>query len=405
MPRRSSLHRNSLDRNALLLTVALWCAPASPVAAEPGVDQELGDPSNGNRIVGNQRDLAQTFTAGLSGVITRVDVKVSIPTTAPVPYDLVVDLRHTDAFGLPAASDTDVLDRRVVPASIFPTFLDPLDFSAIEGLAVPVETGEELALVLRSPSSPTGVSPYDWRTGAPGDPYPGGINACRGTEIALCESGWAALSGDMQFRTWVDPSLRVDASVGEPGNGLRIIGGERDLAQTFTIETSGTLRWIDLQLSRPSTFEDLWDLEVDVRPTTVEGLPVEDDGAALATRTLTSGQVPNFLAPRTATRIDELAIPVTAGDRLAVVLRSPTSPENVAPYDWFGGPSGDAYAGGSTFCRGAAIPLCAAGWADLASDMQVRVVVEVPEPAGAALGAVARAALGSLASRYARPSR
>lgn len=389
----------------LLLAFALSGAPAMPAAAEPGVDQELGDPANGNRIVGNQRDLAQTFTAGVSGVITRVDVKVSIPTTAPVPYDLVVELRNTDEFGLPDASDTDVLDRRVVPASSFPTFLDPIEFTAIEGLAVPVEAGEERALVLRSPSSPEGIAPYDWRAGAAGDPYPGGVSACRGTEIALCASGWAALGGDMQFRTWVDPSLRVDASVGEPGNGLRIVGDERDLAQTFTIETSGTLRWIDLQLRRPTTFEDPWDLEVDVRPTTAEGIPVEDDGAALATRTLSSGQIPNFLLPRTATRIDDLAIPVTAGDRLAVVLRSPASPMGVAPYDWFAGPFGDAYAGGSTFCRGADIPQCAAGWADLESDMQMRVVVEVPEPAGASLGAVAFAALGALARRYARPSR
>ncbi|RIL01803.1 MAG: hypothetical protein DCC71_17140 [Proteobacteria bacterium] len=391
-------------RVAAIAGCVLACAAAG-AGAEPVVDQALGDPDNGNRIVGHERDVAQTFTAGVGGVITRVDVKISIPTTAPVPYDLVVDLRPTTELGMPVEDDDAALDRRVVPASAFPTFLDPLDFTAIEGLAVPVEPGDLLGLVLRAPSSPEGVAPYDWRAGAAGDPYESGTPACRGAAIVSCATGWRTIGGDQQFRTWVDPALRVEASVGEPGNGLRIVGDARELAQTFTIEHTGTLRWIDLQLRRPTTFEDPYELVVDVRPTSAGGAPLEDDGAALATRTFASGQVPTFLAPRTATRVDDLAIPVAAGDVLAVVLRSPSAPENVAPYDWFAGPAGDAYAGGAAYCRGAAIEQCASGWSELAGDMQMRAVVEVPEPGGAAPACAALAALGAVARRYARVSK
>lgn len=387
---------------AVLSTLA--CAIAVAAGAEPAIDQEQGDPANGTRIVGNERDLAQTFTAGVSGVLTRVDLKISLPTTAPIPYDLVVDLRPTTELGLPTEDDGIVLDRVVVPADTFPTFLQPIDFTGIEGLAVPVEASETLAIVLRSPTSPQDTAPYDWRSGPFGDSYAGGTAACRGDAIPLCASGWASLGSDQQFRTWVDPALRVDASIGDPGNGLRIVGNGRELAQTFTIETTGILRWIDLQVQQPVSLVQPYDLVVDVRPT-AGGAPVEDDGAALATRTLTSADVPTFLEPRQATRVDELNLPVTAGDVLAVVLRSPSAPENTAPYDWFAGPFGDPYAGGSLFCRGSALTQCAGGWAALGGDVQMKTVIEVPEPGRGALAVAAIAALRAVARRYPRASK
>lgn len=383
---------------ALLLS---W-AVAGPAHAEPVVDSEVGGPGNGTSIVGNARDLAQTFTAGQDGVITRVDVTISIPTTAPVPYDLELDLRETTPEGAPVESDEPVLDGRRVPAAAFPNFLEPLEPTAIEDLAVAVAAGDVLALVLRSPTSPENTAPYDWHAGPFGDPYPGGARFCRGAEIALCENGWAPLSGDQQFRIWVDPTLRLDAVVTDPPNGLSIVGGERDLAQTFTVATTGVLQRIDLKLQIPTTVPEDRELVVDVRPVGEDGAPVEDDEAALATRVLAMADVPDFLEPRRFTVLDGLGIPVQAGDRLAVVLRTPDVPAGIAPFDWFNGPFGDPYAGGSMYCRGAEIPLCEGGWADLDRDAQFRVLVEVPEPGAAGLGLAAAGALAVLRRRRGR---
>jgi hypothetical protein len=94
---------------------------------------------------------------------------------------------------------------------------------------------------------------------------------------------------------------------------------------------------------------------------------------------------------------------VTAGQRLAVVLRA-SAAEDTTPYDWFVGPPGDDFAGGSSFCRGAGTSACASGWADIGGDMQMRVVVELPEPAVGATSAVAIAGVAALAC-YARASK
>lgn len=380
---QTKTRRRAIARGLLLVC---WGLGAPSAGADPVIDQEIGEPDNGNRIIGDERDVAQTLTVGTGGVLTRVDLKISLPTTAPVPEQLWVEIRPTTLAGLPTEDDTAVLDRIVVDAEIFPTFLEPIDFTAIEGFGVAVAPGDEIAVVLRTPTA-DGVAPYDWRA-ALAD-YGGGTAACRGAEIPLCASGWAAIQGDQQLRTWVDPALRVDASVGEPAIGTHFVGDETEWAQTFTVETTGTLRRIDLGVRRSTIWDYPNDLVVDVRPTAL-GVPVEDDGAALVTRSLESSRIPAYGDPRTSTRIDDLEIPVTAGEVLALVLRSAALNPIAHTYDWFVGPSGgDLYAGGSAFCRGT----CAPTWAANEPDQLFRAIVEAPEPDAAVLGAVACAAL------------
>lgn len=378
------------------VAAALLGLLASGAGAEPVVDSEVLGPEGIHALLGEGRDLAQTLRIRQGGVVTRVDLGVSLGTTSPVEDDLVFDLREATPGGAPAEGDLPVLDTRTLPAAAFPTFLDPFEFTAIEGLAVAVAPGDSLAIALRIAPPVENLDVYRWALGPEVDSLPGATGFCRGAAVPACAAGWSALARDFQFRLWVDPDLRLDASVGDPPSAISSVRDGLDLAQSFTVLHTGMLERIDLKLQGSAASPADYDLAVDIRPVGPNGIPVEDDGAALAQRTLAMTELPDSLEPSRFTVLEGLCVPVEAGDRLAIVLRAVGVPPGVLPFDWFVGPAGNPHPGGSRYCRGTAVGACAGGWTDLGGDFQFRALIAVPEPGAEGLGVAAAAALAVL---------
>lgn len=166
-------------------------------------------------------------------------------------------------------------------------------------------------------------------------------------------------------------------------------------AQTFTVGTSGTLTRIALSIARGATTLDGDALTIDVRPTDASGIPLDDDGSALATVALLGSQLGNTLDAASLHEIDltSFGLEVAAGDELAIVAR--------ANVPFFGGRAfawgarvvaGEGYPGGIAWLR------TPPGSWTLQNDGGVDLVFRtwVPEPTA---GASVLAAFCALAAR------
>ena len=141
-------------------------------------------------------------------------------------------------------------------------------------------------------------------------------------------------------------SQPADASF-QPDTVNQFPVGDTDCAQTFTVQTTGTLTCVELQLSGNSSMDTL---RVDIRATQATGTnpPQEDDvmvlGSAFvdaSTLGATRGIVPVDLSATD--------IPVTQGDLLAIVIRRTTGADPVAAFIW--GDTTGGYAEGNGFRR------------------------------------------------------
>ena len=170
----------------------------------PTLDQFYEGPSGGagNVGAGNAVDWAQSFTAGLSGLLTRVDLHME--RNAAVTQELLFDIRTAPGNDV---SEPDVgpniLLSVAVPASEFSTTAGwtTIDLAA-QGLFV--SAGDELAIALQSddPGGVAGVT-YQWSDGGNGSGYLPGLK-----HIRTATSNWTAQTGsnDFLFRTFVDPT-------------------------------------------------------------------------------------------------------------------------------------------------------------------------------------------------------
>ena len=160
--------------------VACAVAVAAPASAAGTLDQQWVDRDGIYSLgeINSGEDRAQTFTAGLTGLLDRVEVQVArgtgtANTTPTAP--LRVELRRTIA-GVPDTDDASVLASVTVPPSAVPqwVFEGPLLGVDFGDQAVPVAAGDVLAITLRS-STPDGRG-YLWAADndSPNDPYPGG---------------------------------------------------------------------------------------------------------------------------------------------------------------------------------------------------------------------------------------
>jgi hypothetical protein len=183
---------------------------AGAAFADPVVDQSyLPGAFDSTAQIGQQFgdvDWAQTFTVGVTGTLTSVDVQIAKGSTTG--SDLVVDVRTTTG-GVPS-SDAGILATMSVPASAVstsPTFsLFSVDFTAFN---LGVNTGDVLAVVLSSAATDN----YLWRaTSANGYSGGGAFNFSLGS--------WNTSSsfGDLMFQTWVEPTPTDDQGGGD-GDG------------------------------------------------------------------------------------------------------------------------------------------------------------------------------------------
>jgi uncharacterized repeat protein (TIGR01451 family) len=182
----------------------------------PVLDQEFDSASlppgtlELHSIVSDESHKAQTFTVDLSGTLNEIGVYI-YRTSSEVSVPLLVDVRATDAQGVPVEDDNSVLASAVVDAVDVPTtpgFLT-VDISAAN---LVVEDEDLLAIVLRSNAQdPTTESPYHWYGAGSNNLYSNGKHFVRTTTYPT----WTALEDtqatvpDTGFNSTVTTSYSV----------------------------------------------------------------------------------------------------------------------------------------------------------------------------------------------------
>jgi len=158
-----------LPRVVSSITVLAVFSAASSGTAGLILDQSFdGGSKNSSAGVGGgvfgPTDQAQVFTVGIAGQLAQISVLI-IRGTFPAD-DLLLDVRPT-VGGVPTESDTAVLASAAIhPASVPiapPTGGVPPEFVTVDisSFGVHVTPGEELAIVLRSPTTQSGEV-YAW---------------------------------------------------------------------------------------------------------------------------------------------------------------------------------------------------------------------------------------------------
>ncbi len=176
--------------------------------------------------------------------------------------------------------------------------------------------------------------------------------------------------------------------------------GQPDNAQTFTVGLSGTLSAIHVKVQKKTSAN--LDLVIDVRDT-VGGSPTEDDGAVLATTTITASSLPIDTSTWIEFNVASAGINVEVGDVLAIILRVPDATTN-ANYFWLSGFS-NPYTGGQRWGRGSTLGTSWNGtYANFGdTDMDFRTFVEsdqvIPAPGAILLGSIGVGLVGLLRRR------
>ena len=183
------------------IPLVAWLLFAGSVQAAPVIDQQHTPSGSFPAFaVANDRTQIQTFTVGITGAVTRIDVQVS--SGLLTVENLVLSLWSTDAAGLPQSRLATGFVAPTDPAftSSDPRPLIPFDLTA---RAVEVTAGELLAIELNSnaTNTPPFNERYLWEIGGQYD---------RGTAYTQIGSSFLKQSEDFHFRTFV-------TSVPEPG--------------------------------------------------------------------------------------------------------------------------------------------------------------------------------------------
>jgi hypothetical protein len=165
----------------------------SIATSAPILDQSfIPFPANPTPFLGIGLDSsgAQTFTVGITGILTEIDV--FIQRNGPILSDLHLDVRPT-VNGVPTANDSAALGSVTLPTPILgttPSFI-AFDFSSLD---IRVSQDDLLAIVLSGNAQ--------W-FGNFGDPYPRGASFFRflPNDFSPSHDG----SVDVGFRTFVEP--------------------------------------------------------------------------------------------------------------------------------------------------------------------------------------------------------
>jgi len=167
----------------------LLVAPASASAGT--LDQQSLDASGGDTYIDSGQSLSQTFTAGLTGKLDRVDLFLRV-LNAPTPQ-MTVEIRNVTA-GSPGS--TVLASQSVTPSGITGTFaFVPITFAVPASVA----SGTQYAIVTYSAASPP--TRYSWARSV-GNVYSGG--AALYVSISPPSGTWLEVpSTDYAFQTYV----------------------------------------------------------------------------------------------------------------------------------------------------------------------------------------------------------
>lgn len=194
------------------LTYVLTLSLSGIVTAQTGCLDQSYVPSpltNGLEVTQNQ-PVTQTFTVGMDGLLTFVEISRIKHHNGVCSNPLTVSLVLTSGAGVPTT--TVLATTTLPPASISMTTISPvlIDFTSA---SVVVAAGDVLGLALTSPNPPSTPS-YAWWGEAPSSGYAGGQIFIQQT---MPLSVW-----DLAFQTWVSsPATMSNYGAGHPGtNGI-----------------------------------------------------------------------------------------------------------------------------------------------------------------------------------------
>jgi hypothetical protein len=184
--------------SALAATTALVLAFASTASAGT-LDQQQTSSTNGVDLSATSTP-AQTFTAGISGGLDRVDLlllKIGTP-----PASVTVEIRNTSA-GQPG---TGVLATASLPTSAIGTAeaFEPVTFAT----PAPVTAGTQYAVLAYTPGTPGDT--VGWRYQNTGNPYSPGAMFISNDPLPP-GGNWQQAGGvddDLGFKTYVLPPFR-----------------------------------------------------------------------------------------------------------------------------------------------------------------------------------------------------
>lgn len=199
---------------------ALLIATAMPAHAVPVLDQEHNPfqniegnigPHSGSRI----DDRAQTFTVGVTGILSRIEIRVynrDLVATQP----LIIDIR-TVVGGVPTEADfgPNILERHSVAAALVPT--TGLVFVGVDLAGIAVTAGDVLAIA--ASTTDTANFSFIWG-GTNTDLYAGGAQYNRVTGVPY---NLNAGIRDLNFRTFVEvpaPGVALILAMGLAGLGV-----------------------------------------------------------------------------------------------------------------------------------------------------------------------------------------
>jgi hypothetical protein len=242
--------------------------------------------------------VAQTFTAGLYGMLDQVSVELvndaETPTIGPVTVE-IYRAYGSYTFGLPVGAG-------LIPSSAVPPFPAPawVDASVSDTYVTP---GSQYAVVL----STSDLGRVHWAGNQDASAYP------EGNEL-IGMSGWVSKPYDMSFETYVLPSSVDAAQLGT--EWWDAFYDREPRAQTFTVSRSGVLDRVSVFLGFNPT-----QVYPPTAPISVSIQTLDSRGAPSGTQ-IASGTIPlSKLVSSGAWVVAELSpVYVTAGSRYALVL-------------------------------------------------------------------------------------
>ena len=170
-------------------------APQSDQAfqpASPNVTSEI----RGSNVGAGLTNIAQTFTAGVSGTLTHVSALLRRITSG----GLIFDVRATSG-GAPLEDDNSVLASLIIPDGAVSTSFEVFTID-ITSFNVQISAGDVLAFALR-PGSPSSYYQADGEGVIPVGPYPGGASYIRSPSFP----SWTLSERvDLWFQTFVSES-------------------------------------------------------------------------------------------------------------------------------------------------------------------------------------------------------
>lgn len=230
---------------SVMFAVALVAAAQVQAAAQIDVDNLIvGTPSSGlAAVTGDIGGIVQTWTAGISGKLTQIDMFTmayyNLPFNAPVPDPserAILEVFDAGSFG------TNTFEQNILNATLLGTASLPLNsrpngstISAVQSfmfdpLNIMVQQNQRLVFRMRvdcSPCTSTASSWVNW-TSLLGPPFINS-NGYDGGEFFYTSNSYplyystGSQNIDLNFRTWVDPSAA--GAIPEPASWAMLIAG------------------------------------------------------------------------------------------------------------------------------------------------------------------------------------